>query len=255
MDTPNENMTEKVLFVDDDPNILKSIARQFEDVIDLELVNCPNRALELLAGSGVYPVVVSDMQMPGMSGIDFLARVKELRPETVRIMMTGHADLNSAIQAVNCGNIFRYLTKPCSTEELARAIRDGVVQYQFITSGRDTRNVRDIDQTLTVINEVLDSVDEMIVQSFRVATMARLVVEPDEPTVATAPGSENNDLLTALSDLAARGAEPSEYREAILQYQQSSTPLSPRQQRLMNELNSQLDVFDRLATWRKVINH
>ncbi len=246
------DMTEKVLFVDDDPNILKSIARQFEDVIDLETVDCPRRALELLAGPGIYPVVVSDMQMPGMSGIDFLARVTELRPESVRIMMTGHADLSNAIQAVNCGNIFRYLTKPCSTEELVRAIRDGVLQYQFITSGGRAHDNRDLDQTLAVINEVLDSVDEMIVQSFRVATMARLAVEPDEPD--RHPAGTGQDLLTTLSELAARGADPSEFRDTINHFRETSALLSPRQHRLINEMNSQLDVFDRLATWRKVIN-
>lgn len=244
--------TEKVLFVDDDPNILKSIARQFEDVIDLETVDCPRRALELLAGPGIYPVVVSDMQMPGMSGIDFLAKVTELRPETVRIMMTGHADLNNAIQAVNCGNIFRYLTKPCSTEELVRAIRDGVLQYQFITSGGDARDDQTLDQTLAVINEVLDSVDEMIVQSFRVATMARLAVEPEE--TARAASCDGQDLLTTFSELASRGADPAEFRETIEHFRAASGTLSPRQQRLMTELNSQLDVFDRLATWRKAIN-
>lgn len=244
--------TEKVLFVDDDPNILKSIARQFEDVIDLETVDCPRRALELLAGPGIYPVVVSDMQMPGMSGIDFLAKVTELRPETVRIMMTGHADLNSAIQAVNCGNIFRYLTKPCSTEELVRAIRDGVLQYQFITSGGGARDDQTLDQTLAVINEVLDSVDEMIVQSFRVATMARLAVEPEE--TARAASCDGQDLLTTFSELASRGADPAEFRKTIEHFRAASGTLSPRQQRLMTELNSQLDVFDRLATWRKAIN-
>lgn len=79
---------------------------------------------------GPYAVVISDMRMPGLSGAEFLARVRELSPHSVRILFTGGKDLNRAIAAVNEGQIFRYLTKPCSKEEMVSAIRLGLAQYR-----------------------------------------------------------------------------------------------------------------------------
>jgi DNA-binding NtrC family response regulator len=70
------------------------------------------------------------MRMPGLSGAEFLARVRELSPNTVRMLLTGHKDLTRAIAAVNEGQIFRYLHKPCRKEEMVNAIRLGLAQYR-----------------------------------------------------------------------------------------------------------------------------
>ena len=74
---------------------------------------------------GPFAVVVADMRMPGMDGVEFLQHVKEMSPDTVRIMLTGNADMQTAIDAVNKGNIFRFLTKPCPYETMTVAVNAG----------------------------------------------------------------------------------------------------------------------------------
>jgi CheY-like chemotaxis protein len=86
---------------------------------------------------GAYSVVVSDMRMPIMNGAEFLGKLRERFPDTVRILLTGYTDLDAAIQAINQGNIFRFLTKPCDTEVLATTITAGIELYRLITAERE----------------------------------------------------------------------------------------------------------------------
>ncbi|MEQ9409500.1 MAG: response regulator [Fuerstiella sp.] len=129
--------SETVLFVDDDENILKSFRRQFRTVMDIETARGAEEALKLFADDRRFAVVISDMRMPGMSGIELLSRVKAQAADTVRMMLTGYADLQVTIDAVNAGNIFRFLTKPCSQTVLEKAIRDGLEQYRLVTAERE----------------------------------------------------------------------------------------------------------------------
>jgi len=128
---------EKVLCVDDELNILLSLQRQLRKQFHLESALGPEKALAAIEHEGPYAVVVSDLQMPGMNGLDLLAKVRELSPDTVRIMLTGQADLETAIAAVNQGNIFRFLTKPCSAEELAATLDAALQQHRLVTAERN----------------------------------------------------------------------------------------------------------------------
>lgn len=134
---------EKVLMVDDEVQILDSLRRELRGKVNLDTAIGGGEALETIAKKGPYAVVVSDFKMPGMNGIDFLSRVRQTSPETVRMMLTGYADLNNTIEAVNQGNIFRFLTKPCSSENLMRSLVDGIRQYRLIRAEKDL-----LDQTL-----------------------------------------------------------------------------------------------------------
>jgi response regulator RpfG family c-di-GMP phosphodiesterase len=93
--------------------------------------------LALLEQSGPFAVVVSDMHMPGMDGVRFLAEVRGRSPDTVRMMLTGNATLQTSIDAVNDGQIFRFLVKPCLAEVFARALEAGLCQYRLITAEKD----------------------------------------------------------------------------------------------------------------------
>ncbi|NIQ03497.1 MAG: response regulator, partial [Nitrospinaceae bacterium] len=84
-----------------------------------------------------FAVVVSDMRMPDMDGIQFLSRVREHYPQTVRMMLTGYADVKTAMNAVNEGNIFRFMTKPCPPEVFEKVLSAGIEQYRLITAERD----------------------------------------------------------------------------------------------------------------------
>lgn len=123
-------MSNRVLFVDDDPKILAAFQRQLRKKVVIETVESGAEGLEVLRRDGPFSLVVTDYCMPSMNGIEFLGRAREIAPETVRIMLTGSADLSAAIQAVNQGNIFRFLTKPCSPENLLEAVQAGIHEYR-----------------------------------------------------------------------------------------------------------------------------
>jgi len=130
-------VTEKILLVDDDPNVLRAYKRQLRKqfVIDTELGG--EEGLRAISESGPYAVIVSDMRMPGMDGVQFLAKVREVSVDTVRMMLTGNADQQTAISAVNEGQIFRFLNKPCPPEIFAKSLRDGLQQYRLVTAERE----------------------------------------------------------------------------------------------------------------------
>jgi len=130
-------LTDRILFVDDDPNLLASFRRQLRKQFQIETALGGPEGLELVERNGPYSVIVSDFRMPHMDGIEFLARVREMAPDTVRIMLTGNADMQAAIQAVNEGNIFRFLTKPCSVDLLGESLITGIEQYQRVSQERE----------------------------------------------------------------------------------------------------------------------
>jgi len=123
-------VSNRVLFVDDDPKILAAFRRQLRKKVTIETVESGAGGLEVLRRNGPFSLVVTDYCMPGMNGIEFLGRAREIAPETVRMLLTGSADLGAAIQAVNQGNIFRFLTKPCSPENLIEAVHAGIYEYR-----------------------------------------------------------------------------------------------------------------------------
>ncbi len=133
-------MTPKILLVDDEPNVLKGFKRHLRKRFDLTLAVGGHEALEALNTGGPFAVVVSDMQMPEMSGVELLLKVRERSPQTVRMMLTGNADQKTAVDAVNEGNIFRFLNKPCPPEALAQAIDAGLEQYRLITAEAELLN-------------------------------------------------------------------------------------------------------------------
>lgn len=147
-------MSQKILCVDDDPNILQGFQRQLRKQFHIETATGGAEGLETIASSGAFAVIVSDMRMPGMDGIQFLSAVRERAPDSVRIMLTGNVDQQTAIDAVNEGQIFRFLTKPCSPKNFANTLVAGVRQYQLVTAEKEL-----LEQTLRgsvkILTEVL----------------------------------------------------------------------------------------------------
>ncbi|MCU0538831.1 MAG: SpoIIE family protein phosphatase [Desulfobacterales bacterium] len=129
-------MSDRVLLVDDDPHLLAGFQRQLRKKIDLVTAESGPDGLAALRNGGPFAVVVTDYCMPGMNGIEFLSRVREIAPECVRMLLTGSADLAVAINAVNRGNIFRFLTKPCSSEEFQSALAQGIAEYRRVHKER-----------------------------------------------------------------------------------------------------------------------
>ena len=146
-------MNQKILCVDDEPHVLNGLRRQLFGKFEVELAEGPQAALEMLESSGPYAVVLSDMRMPGMDGAELLAVVRERYPDTTRMMLTGNSDLLTAIRAVNEGNIFRFLNKPCEPDDLVRALADGLEQNRLVRAEREI-----LEETLSGCVEVLSEV-------------------------------------------------------------------------------------------------
>jgi response regulator RpfG family c-di-GMP phosphodiesterase len=151
-------MNGKILFVDDESNILDGLRRLLGREFSIDTAGSGELALNALQESGPFAVVVSDMRMPGMNGVQLLTRVRERWPETVRLMLTGNSDIQTAIDAVNEGCVFRFLTKPCPEAILKPALHAGIAQHALITAEKDLLektllgSVQVLTEILAVVN-------------------------------------------------------------------------------------------------------
>jgi response regulator RpfG family c-di-GMP phosphodiesterase len=153
-------MNTKILLVDDDPHILSAFQRNLRKQFELEIAPGAPAALALIDQAGPFAVIVADMQMPGMNGIDFLIQAEARHPDTVRIMLTGNADQKTAKDAVNEGHIFRFLTKPCAVEDLAQSLEAGLKQYRLITAERELLE-KTLTGTVKLLTEILARADPL----------------------------------------------------------------------------------------------
>jgi response regulator RpfG family c-di-GMP phosphodiesterase len=151
-------MAEKILMVDDEPAVLQGYQRLLRNEFNIDTAVGGAGGLISIAENGPYAVVVSDMRMPEMDGVKFLSTVKVTAPDTVRIMLTGNTDVETAIQAVNEGNIFRFLTKPCSKEIFARTLTAGLMQYRLVTAEKELLE-KTLHGSIHVLTEVLSLVN------------------------------------------------------------------------------------------------
>ncbi len=126
----------RILCVDDEPNVLEGLQRNLRKKFEVTTATSGDAALALVEAGSLFEVVVSDMRMPAMNGAVLLSRFRERAPDTVRLLLTGYAEVDAAIAAVNQGQLFRFLTKPCPPEVLIPAIEAAVAQYRLVTAER-----------------------------------------------------------------------------------------------------------------------
>ena len=150
-------MSEKILLVDDEPAVLQGLQRLLHGLFDTETAVGGAGALILLENNGPYAAVVSDMRMPQMDGVELLAKIKSRAPDTVRIMLTGNADIQTAVKAVNEGNIFRFLTKPCEKDLLATTLTAALLQHRLVVAEKQL-----LEQTLSGSVQVLTEVLSLV---------------------------------------------------------------------------------------------
>src|SRR5437764_3125652 len=150
-------MSEKILLVDDESNVLEGYQRSLRGEFQLETALGGPEALRMVEQKGPYAVVVSDMRMPGMDGIQVLTSIKGRWPDTVRVMLTGNADMQTAINAINEGSIFRFLNKPCEKEVMAKTLTSALVQYRLLTAEKQL-----LEQTLSGAIQVLTEVLSLV---------------------------------------------------------------------------------------------
>lgn len=126
----------KVLCIDDEPRVVESLALHLRKEYDVHIACSGDEALQKLQTLGSTAVVISDMRMPGMDGATLLHEIRQRYPQTTRILLTGEAGREAAVLAVNKGQIFRFLTKPCPVEQLKLAVEAGVTQYRLVDAER-----------------------------------------------------------------------------------------------------------------------
>ncbi len=172
----------RVLCVDDDTRLLDGMARVLSEDFDVVVAHSGADGLMRLEQAPVS-VVVSDMRMPGMDGATFLARVRVRVPDVSRILLTGQSDMRDAIRAVNDGQLFRFLLKPCPADELAGAIRAGVEHHRLVTAEREL-----LEETVNgVIRLLVDVLALAAPAAFRAAGIAKVIVHHLEKKLGRPP--------------------------------------------------------------------
>ena len=126
----------RVLCVDDEPMVLEGLTLHLRTRFHLLTATSGAAGIDRLKYDGPFAVVVSDMRMPQMNGAEFLAQARQIAPDTVRMLLTGYADLDSAVAAVNQGQIFRFLSKPCPPPLMVQALTAAVEQHRLIQAER-----------------------------------------------------------------------------------------------------------------------
>lgn len=146
----------RLLCVDDEPDLLDSLRLLFRNRYELSVARSGTEALEMFEGHEQVPfdVVLSDMQMPGMNGAEFLTTLRARHPEVPRLLMSGHADMEGAISAINHAKVFRFLTKPCPPELLIESIDEALDRARLQTMERDLLD-RTLNGTVDMLTDVL----------------------------------------------------------------------------------------------------
>ncbi|HLH55626.1 MAG TPA: HD domain-containing phosphohydrolase [Verrucomicrobiae bacterium] len=151
-------MTSKILFVDDEPNVLEAYQRNLRKRYAMDTATGGELALKMMSDRGPYAVIVADMQMPGMNGVEFLVQAQRLAPDSVRLMLTGNADQKTAVEAVNNGHVYQFLNKPCPPEMLAMALENAVRQYRLVTAERELLE-KTLNGSINVLTGILASAE------------------------------------------------------------------------------------------------
>jgi putative nucleotidyltransferase with HDIG domain len=152
--------TVPVLLVDDEQKVLDAHRRTLRARFDLHTARSGPEALEAMEAHGPFTVVISDFKMPDMDGIALLARVAALYPDTVRMILTGYADMDTAIRAVNTGAVFRFLTKPSEPDDLVMALCAGIEHADMVRAAKELEIVRRLkdgfEQTLRAFTRLVE---------------------------------------------------------------------------------------------------
>ena len=208
----------RILCVDDEPGVLDGLTRRLRRHFTVRTAPGAAEALDVLEREEPFAVVVSDMRMPGMDGAAFLAVVRARWPDTVRILLTGHADLDSAISAVNDGQIFRFLSKPCPLETLLNALEAATEQHALVRAQRAAlaaRNSRETARTQALLAVANHALSGGSVEQFLHAVCRTTVGCCNVAAAAALLWDRNTDCLRPMSepgvpppaDLALTGAD------------------------------------------------
>jgi response regulator RpfG family c-di-GMP phosphodiesterase len=148
---------DRLLFVDDEPFVLKALKRTFElEGYEVVTANRPADALQILAGGSEFVIIGSDYRMPEMDGAEFLQRAREIAPQSYRLLISAVEEFEAAVEAVNRGEIFRFIPKPWNQGDLLQIVRGAADEYHL------RRNYQEMTTLLHSKNAALESLNESL---------------------------------------------------------------------------------------------
>jgi response regulator RpfG family c-di-GMP phosphodiesterase len=161
----------KIMLVDDEPANLRTLLRLFRDEYQVITASSGNQALTLLQRHDVA-VLVSDQRMPSMTGIELMKKAVELRPHVVKILLTGYTDVEALIESINCGLVYRYVTKPWNNDDLKLTVKQALDHYETIKSSHLTamENSRLRARLVSVSEMALEGLDMTEIADSRLGT-------------------------------------------------------------------------------------
>jgi len=167
----------KVLFVDDEPAALAGLKLTLAKLYDVRVASSGQLGLDALKHEPDIAVVISDMRMPEMDGAEFLAKVREQTPDAVRMLLTGHADMDAAARAVNDGRVFRFLTKPCDSHAMRDAMAAAVQMHQLITAEKVLLQKTLVGSVKAVVNVLGLTNPEALGRAMRIKNKAGIAAQ------------------------------------------------------------------------------
>lgn len=169
----------KLMVVDDEPDNLDLLYRTFRREFQVYKAESGPSALEVLDKEGEMAVIISDQRMPQMNGTEFLGRTVERFPDTIRILLTGYTDVEDLVEAINSGQVFKYITKPWNPTELKAVVQQASETYGVLK--RRTDELRRALQRETIFNAVTSAIRE----SLDYRSMLQTIVETIGQTFGT----------------------------------------------------------------------
>jgi len=147
-----------ILLVDDEEGVLSALKRVFrKEGYEINTCTGPEEALELVEKQTI-DLIISDHNMPGMTGTEFFEKAREIQPDTIRILLTGFADVNIAMDAINSGRIYKFILKPWNDQDLRVTVKQALKQYLLVTENIRLNNlIRAQNQVLKKLNADLEN--------------------------------------------------------------------------------------------------
>ncbi len=196
----------KILCVDDEKNVLKALRRLFieEDSYEIFLAESGAEGLEVLEEEENIRMVISDYRMPEMTGVDFLAQVNEKWPETMRIVLSGYADTAAVVEAINQGQIYKFIPKPWNDEELLSTIASAL-EHQDMR--REIRNLNaELQKKNTELQEINENLEELVKKRTEALDIRNQVLQISQGILDTLPvvvfGIDQDGMIVSCNEFA-----------------------------------------------------
>jgi serine phosphatase RsbU (regulator of sigma subunit)/CheY-like chemotaxis protein len=207
----------KLMVVDDEPDNLDLLYRTFRRDFQVCKAESGVKALEVLDDEGEMAVIISDQRMPEMNGTEFLGKTVDRFPDTVRILLTGYTDVEDLVDAINAGQVFKYITKPWNPEELKSVVQQAADTYKVVKQRTNSLN-RSLRRE-SLFNEVMSAIRGSLDYSSMLQTIAQTVGSSFRANYALLQPVEGDRLLPTVFSYQpdSNGVNSSALNEALLQ--------------------------------------